>query len=90
MLEEENSRVLTERQVEIIGCVARGLDWREIGEELGISPLTVKKHILDTMRKMGARNKTHMVAMALAQNIIGPPPVTRTVTASIPVLKAVA
>jgi DNA-binding NarL/FixJ family response regulator len=89
MIENETSRVLTDRQVEIIGYVAQGLTFREIGDELGISGRTVQKHVDLLLKKMEARNKTHMVAMALAQRIITPPPIARLVSAGFnPALKA--
>lgn len=84
MHDKETSNVLSPRELEMISYVARGLNFREIGEETGISPRTVQKHIINLLKKMGARNKTHMVAMALAQNLVSPPPVERIVLPPVP------
>lgn len=39
------SRVLTPRELEVAGLVAEGLPYKEIAVALGISELTVRKHV---------------------------------------------
>lgn len=63
---------LTPREIEVIGYVALGLNVRELGARLDISPRTVQKHIEHINLKLKAKNKTHMVALALALGIIPP------------------
>ena len=36
---------LTKRQQQVVECVAAGMTNREIGEQMGISPRTVGKHL---------------------------------------------
>jgi len=52
---------LSEREKEIIRLVASGLDNREIGKRLFISPKTVKNHMTNIYAKTGARNRVQLV-----------------------------
>ncbi len=52
---------ISDREKEIIRLVAQGLDNREIGEKLFISPKTVKNHITSIYAKTGARNRVQLV-----------------------------
>lgn len=51
---------VTDREMEIIRLVAQGLDNREIGKRLFISPKTVKNHITSIYAKTGARNRVQL------------------------------
>lgn len=62
----EEPPVLTEREQEVLRCVANGLSSKEAAQQLGIAPRTVDRHIENLRNKLRARNKTHMVAKALA------------------------
>jgi DNA-binding NarL/FixJ family response regulator len=48
-----------------LACVAEGLTNGEIGAELGIAADTVKTHVARVLEKMGARDRTQAVSMAL-------------------------
>lgn len=63
---------VTERERQILRWVREGKSNPQIGEVLGISPLTVKNHVQKILRKLGAGNRTQAVAQALAQNLIDP------------------
>lgn len=52
---------LTDREKEIIRLIARGLDTREIGKALFISPKTVKNHLTNIYVKTGVRNRVQLV-----------------------------
>jgi len=60
---------LTEREREILVGAREGKSNLQIGEALGISALTVKNHIQKILRKLGARNRAHAVALAMAQDL---------------------
>ena len=60
---------LTEREREILLGAREGKSNLQIGEALGISALTVKNHIQKILRKLGARNRAHAVALAMAQDL---------------------
>jgi LuxR family transcriptional regulator, quorum-sensing system regulator BjaR1 len=64
------SKTLTPRQTEILRWAAEGLLSREIADLLNISKRTVDVHIVDAIQNLGARNRTHAVAIALRKGII--------------------
>jgi pimeloyl-ACP methyl ester carboxylesterase/DNA-binding CsgD family transcriptional regulator len=56
--------LLSGREREILGCVARGLGDREIAEQLLLSPHTVHRHVANIRRKLGSPSRTAAVAEA--------------------------
>ena len=61
---------LTDREREILIWSALGRGADQIADILGISERTVRFHISTAMQKLGAANKTHAVALALARRLI--------------------
>jgi LuxR family quorum sensing-dependent transcriptional regulator len=61
---------LTAREIEVLGWVARGKSAWEVGEILNIAKRTVDEHVQTAVRKMGAVNRTHAVALAIRDGII--------------------
>lgn len=61
---------LTAREIEVLTWVARGKSAWEIGEILQIAKRTVDEHVQTAVRKMGAVNRTHAVALAIRDRII--------------------
>lgn len=61
---------LTERQVEVLGMLARGAANKEIARDLGISPYTVKAHVAQLLMVLGASNRTHAVDLARRQGLL--------------------
>ena len=57
---------LSERQREILSCVARGHTNIQIGLALDISPGTVRKHIENILARLGLPNRTAAAALYLA------------------------
>jgi DNA-binding NarL/FixJ family response regulator len=64
---------LTERQVEVLALVARGLTNRQVGETLGISERTVRNHMRAVLRRLRSRDRTHAVVMAISAGWIAIP-----------------
>jgi LuxR family quorum sensing-dependent transcriptional regulator len=64
------SPVLTSREAEVLTWVARGKSAWEIGEILRITKRTVDEHVQTAVRKLGASNRTHAVALALREGVI--------------------
>jgi LuxR family quorum sensing-dependent transcriptional regulator len=64
------SRVLTSREAEVLSWVAQGKSAWEIGEILRITKRTVDEHVQTAMRKIGAANRTHAVALAIRDRLI--------------------
>ena len=52
---------ITRRQQEIIPLISRGLSNKEIGSHLNISEQTVKNHIHNIMRRLGANDRLQVV-----------------------------
>lgn len=55
---------LTLRQRQVLEGVARGMTNRDIATRLIISERTVKAHVKELMRRLGANNRTQVVAIA--------------------------
>lgn len=68
--EAEWPRVLTERELEVLRAMRVARSNAQIGEQLGISALTVKNHLRKIMRKLGAGNRVQAVAEAMARHMI--------------------
>jgi LuxR family transcriptional regulator, transcriptional regulator of spore coat protein len=63
---EDGFPLLTDRERQVLECIAQGLSSKEAAQQLNIAPRTVERHVENLRNKMRARNKTHMVAKALA------------------------
>jgi DNA-binding CsgD family transcriptional regulator len=69
---------LTARQAEVLHWVAQGKTNPEIGIILGVSALTVKKHLESVFHTLGVENRTSAVVIALeAQRRVGADPSSR-------------
>jgi two-component system NarL family response regulator len=64
---------LTEREVEVLGLVARGMGNREIGRMLFISENTVKNHVRNILEKLQLHTRMEAAMYAVQQNLIHPP-----------------
>ncbi len=60
---------LSEREVEVLRLVARGLSNREIADELVVSPATVATHIRHILDKTGSGNRAQAVAFAVRHGL---------------------
>lgn len=61
---------LTARESEILTQVVKGLDNRAIARTLFISEETVRTHVKAVRRKLGARDRTEAIAIALRRGIL--------------------
>jgi DNA-binding NarL/FixJ family response regulator len=57
------TRLLTERERDVVMLVAEGLTNKEIGRELGISPATVKVHVERVIGKLGVADRTQAAVL---------------------------
>jgi DNA-binding NarL/FixJ family response regulator len=57
-------RGLTERELEVLAMVARGLSNAEIAGQLTISPATAKTHVAHLLTKLNARDRIQLVIIA--------------------------
>jgi len=56
---------LSDREMEVLGCVVRGMSNKEIASVLDISHQTVKNHVTAILRKFGVEDRTQAVVYAL-------------------------
>ena len=61
---------VTPRELEVLGLLARGLQNKEIGQELGIAERTVKFHVGSILTKLGVGNRTEAVTSAVQRGLI--------------------
>jgi DNA-binding NarL/FixJ family response regulator len=61
---------LTPREVEVLALVAQGLANREIAAQLGTTEGTIKVHVQNILRRLGAQDRTHAVTIALRRGIV--------------------
>ena len=57
-------RELSQRELEVLGLIARGLSNKEIAGRLCLSPWTVNNHVAKILRKLRVENRAAAVAMA--------------------------
>jgi DNA-binding NarL/FixJ family response regulator len=60
---------LTDRELEALGGIARGLSNREIAAELGIAENTVKNHVRGVLEKLGVKSRTEAALLAVREGL---------------------
>lgn len=66
----ERCEVLSEREKQVLQCIAIGANTARIGDLLLISENTVCNHLKNIRAKLGVKTTTHAVAKALTERII--------------------
>jgi DNA-binding NarL/FixJ family response regulator len=56
---------LSDREIEVLSCVVKGMSNKEIATTLGISHQTVKNHVTSILRKFNVEDRTQAVVYAL-------------------------
>jgi DNA-binding NarL/FixJ family response regulator len=62
---QETMHTLTSREHEVLAALCAGHSSKVIATELGIMPRTVESYINNMRYKLGAANRTHLVAIAI-------------------------
>jgi PAS domain S-box-containing protein len=57
--------VLTPREREVMQMLARGLNAREVADRLVLSPATVRTHVQNAVKRLGASTRVQAIAIAL-------------------------
>ena len=61
---------LSPREIQVLEQLALGFRGTEIAETLGISPDTVRVHVRNAMRKLGARTRAQAIGIAMSKGIV--------------------
>ena len=69
-VDPQHAEALTEREVEVLRLVARGLSNKEVGAALSISPLTVKSHLRSILDKLQLRGRVEAAAWAIRHGLL--------------------
>lgn len=67
---DEQKDVLSDREVEVLQLVARGLSNREIGKTLFLSERTISVHVQSILEKLHAANRTQAAFFAIRKGIV--------------------
>jgi DNA-binding NarL/FixJ family response regulator len=62
---------LTDRELDVLRCVARGDGNKQIAASLGIAEPTVKAHLVHIFEKLGVENRTSAAKVARERGLIG-------------------
>lgn len=65
-----SEHILSAREREVLDLLAKGLTGDDAAEELFLSPLTVRTHVRNAMRKLQAHTRVHAITIALQQGEI--------------------
>jgi DNA-binding CsgD family transcriptional regulator len=61
---------VTRRELEALALIGMGLNNDEAAKRLGVSVNTVRNHIWNLMRKLGANSRAHAIVLAVQNGII--------------------
>ena len=62
---------LTDRQAEVLGLVAAGRTYKEVGAELGLSERTVRYHMAEIMNRLHLEHRSQVIAYAGEAGLVG-------------------
>jgi DNA-binding NarL/FixJ family response regulator len=65
---------LTERELEVLACVAKGWSNAEIAASLFVTPATVKTHLSRLLMKLGARDRAQLIVVAYESGLVSARP----------------
>jgi DNA-binding NarL/FixJ family response regulator len=75
--EEQVWEKLTQREQEVLNCLASGMSGDDIASELNIASLTVRTHVRNLMAKLGVHSRLEAVTFGLQRGLIQSMPTTQ-------------
>lgn len=69
----ESPETLTEREIEVLRLISRGLSNRQIAGELTLSEKTVKTHVSNILAKLDLLSRTQAALYAIQIGLVSPP-----------------
>jgi DNA-binding NarL/FixJ family response regulator len=66
--------LLTDRELEVLACVAKGWSNSEIAETLFVTPATAKTHVARLLLKLQARDRAQLIVTAYESGLVTPQP----------------
>jgi two-component system NarL family response regulator len=70
LLPRPSDEELTDREVEVLRAIAKGMANKEIAEALHISESTVKGHVNNLLAKLGVSDRTKALVVALRRGLV--------------------
>jgi DNA-binding NarL/FixJ family response regulator len=67
--QDDGTPKLTEREVEVLRLVAKGLSARQVADRLVLSHRTVQNHVQNTLRKLQLHNRVELTRYAIEQGL---------------------
>jgi NarL family two-component system response regulator LiaR len=61
---------LTDREQEVLNSLAKGMSNKEIAKQLHRSPFTIRHHVSQLIKKLGAANRAGVAAIAVERSLI--------------------
>lgn len=70
MKEFKEKNILTDRQLEVLEMVAKGITYKETGDALGLTERTVKYHMGKILERLHLDNRAQLIAYATQSGIL--------------------
>jgi len=68
--DEFQSDDLTQRELDVLLCIAQGMSNKQAAQHLSIETTTVRSHVSSLMRKLGTENRTQLALYAREHHLI--------------------
>ncbi|HEV7526332.1 MAG TPA: response regulator transcription factor [Acidimicrobiia bacterium] len=73
LVEEHDGRSLTDRELEVLRLIARGMSNKDIGGELVIAENTVRNHVRNILEKLQVRSRVEAAMYAVREKLVDSP-----------------
>lgn len=70
LIQRMNNPILSERELEVLRLIARGLSNQDIGTALNIGESTVKSHVTHILNKLGVSDRTQAVIVGVKRGLV--------------------